>query len=266
MIAASDGYPLEYRRWAPAGEPRATLILLNGVMSHSAWFEPLATRLSSFGFLLVGADRRGSGMNRQARGDTPNAAQLVADVRAIIAEEHRAARPLYLIGWCWGAVLAVNVALELGPRLKGLVLLAPGLYPTKPLKDEMAAELARKAELPEDACELSSPIVEEMFTAGPALESFIKKDELRLKKFTPRFHKANVKLAMNAVMRLKTLPHPMLLVLASRDSATDNTDTLTGFNRLPSTQVRTTTLESMHGIQFDQPDALAAAIKDWIDV
>lgn len=203
-------------------------------------------------------------MNLQARGDTPNAAQLVADVRTIIAAEHAADRPLYLIGWCWGAVLAVNVALELGPALKGLVLLAPGLYPTKTLKEEMAAELAKKSDLAEDACELASPIVEDMFTAGPALDRFILQDELRLKKFTPRFHKANVKLAMNAVMRLKTLPHPMLLVLASNDLATDNTDTLKGFEKLPSSQVKTAVLESMHGMQFDQPDALAAAIKDWI--
>src|SRR5262249_55664286 len=59
-IAAHDGYSLTYRAWPPSPAPRrATVVLLNGVMSHSAWFAPLAERLAAAGFHVVGADRRG---------------------------------------------------------------------------------------------------------------------------------------------------------------------------------------------------------------
>jgi alpha-beta hydrolase superfamily lysophospholipase len=265
-LAASDGYELRYSTWpAQTGARRATVVLFNGVMSHSGWFDPLALRLAEAGFHVVGADRRGSGMNQAARGDTPSAGQLVLDARRIIeAERGDPSRPLFLAGWCWGGVLAVNVALELGAAVAGLALLAPGLYPTKKLRDEMSAEVARRAGAPEDQACLESPIVEEMFTEGAFLESFIRRDPLRLKMFTPRFHQANVKLAMNAVMRLKTLKVPMLVVLASRDLATDNAETLRAFEKIPRDQVRIESLSSMHGMQFDQPELLARAISSWM--
>lgn len=262
---ATDAYELRYRTWPSDQVRRATLVLLNGVMSHSGWFEPLGSRLSKAGFHVVGADRRGSGLNDRARGDAPSAAQLVSDVKTIVERENDLSRPLFLIGWCWGGVLAVNVALELEKQLSGLVLLAPGLYPTKKLKDEMSAEVAKHAGAPPDQPILTSPIREEMFTEGPALQEFIHQDPYRLKTFTPRFQQASVKLSMNAVMRLRTLKLPLLLVLASRDLATDNEETLRGIEKLPDAQVQVEWLSSNHGMQFDQPDQLAEVITSFVN-
>src|SRR5262245_50132833 len=130
-VGAADGYELEYRVWAPATDTaRATLVLFNGIMSHSLWLRPLAGPRPGAGYKIVGADRRGSGTNRLERGDAPDAKTLVADARAIIERERLLDRPVCLVGWCWGAILAINVAAEMRGEVASLLLLAPGLYPT----------------------------------------------------------------------------------------------------------------------------------------
>ena len=62
---------------------------------------------------LVGADRRGSGANEAARGDAPSSKVLIDDACRMIERERLSDRPLYLVGWCWGAVLAMGLAAEL---------------------------------------------------------------------------------------------------------------------------------------------------------
>src|SRR4051812_682136 len=88
-ITCADGYVLRYRRWSSGQTPRATLVLLNGVMSHSGWFQPLAHHIVDAGIKLVGADRRGTGLNEIARGDALSAEAVIDDVERIIEAERR---------------------------------------------------------------------------------------------------------------------------------------------------------------------------------
>lgn len=263
-VIADDGYALNYRVWPASYKCSGTLILFNGMMSHSGWFEPIAGPLAAAGFHVVGADRRGSGRNEVRRGDAPDAATLIADARAIIeAEYHDPALPLILVGWCWGAVLAANIALEL-PELRGLILLAPGLYPTKELKAAVSREQLLHPQAREDEACLLSPIAEDMFTRGPALAEMIVRDSLRLQKLSPRFVQIAGRMAMNAAMRLAWQPAPMLLLLASKDRATDNAETLRAFGKLRAGAAEIHTLEGQHGLQFECPGEVVAAMTAWI--
>jgi len=274
-LRAADGYPLKYRVWADerGGAPgaRGTLILLNGVMSHSLWFHPLAAPLVAAGFKIVGADRRGTGQNSTARGDAPSGKALLDDAAAIIAAERLAGRPAYLVGWCWGAVLGINLAADAAMQgagaLSGLSLLAPGLFPTAELKRRMAAQerLAASSAAAEDVACLESPISEEMFTSGPALNRFIKPDAQRLAAFTPRFHAIMAKLGMGARLKLPKLALPIQLILASDDAATDNLETERGFTGMTGGRVVAQYIDGAHGLQFDAPDALARAIVEWTE-
>jgi alpha-beta hydrolase superfamily lysophospholipase len=260
-----------YRVWTPepAGAARATLVLFNGIMSHSLWFWPLAAPLLRAGFKLVGADRRGSGLDAVARGDAPSGKTLVDDARAVIAQERVPGAPVHLVGWCWGAVLAINVAAEMPRELASLILLAPGLFPTAELKRRMAAQetAARAAAAAESEPCLESPISEDMFTSGPAREGFVMQDANRLALFTPRFHAIMGKLGMGTRLKLPKLDLPMLVVLASDDAATDNAETEQGFAKLTggraAGRVQLQVIAGAHGLQFDAPDALAGAIADF---
>src|SRR5690606_6306807 len=121
--------------------------------------EPLAAR----GLRVVGADRRGSGRNEIGRGDAPSAAAVLDDAAAIITAARVPGRPLVLVGWCWGAILAVNLAAKLQAEVAGLALLTPGLWPSAEIKAGMAERGAAAAGDDPGAAVLESPITDEMF-------------------------------------------------------------------------------------------------------
>lgn len=265
-VSCADGYQLWYRTWTPAGPPRVTVVLLNGVMSHSGWFQPLIEPLLRAGVKVIGADRRGTGLNDKARGDAPSAKVLLDDVKRIVDVERVVDSPVHLAGWCWGAVLAIHAASEHDGLFASLVLLAPGLYPTEALKVRMSQqEEVRISSPPEEPC-LESPIREEMFTTGPYLADYIAKDEHRTRRFSPRFYGVMVRMGLGAAVRLQRLRLPMLVVLADEDLATDNAQTICVFDRLKNTSVSIEHLRSAHGMQFDAPKELARLIISWIQM
>ncbi len=259
-LPATDGYELNYRVWCPP-TPTATMILLNGVMSHSDWLRPIAEPLAQSGLRVVGADRRGSGLNRVQRGDAPSQRALLDDL-SLISTAERGKSPLYLLGWCWGCSLAITATLELDLELSGLILAAPGLHPSPALGARLQTP---DPNLPRDQASLAVPISEEMFTQGPALEGFIRKDPLRLQSYSPRFRGIMTKLNAAAAARLDRLALPMLVIHADRDVTIDHAATLAAFAALDPARVSIAHCDAAHGMQFEAPDELVAHILSWME-
>ncbi|MCH9682050.1 MAG: lysophospholipase [Deltaproteobacteria bacterium] len=256
--------PIRYRVWEPTSPPRATLALLAGVMSNAAWFRGLAAPWRARGFRVVGVERRGSGLNDGPHhGDARSAAEVLTDARRVIERARDGERPVVVVGWCWGANVAVNLTLKMGSSVAGLALLSPGLFPSSSIIERMRALADEGDRHPEDAVVLDSPITEEMFTTGPALEGFILRDDARWKRFTPRFLEVSGRLSLAAQMRLRRVQVPVFAALGRDDEATDNARTEAELARLPSGRVRTVSLPGGHGLQFDVPDELAGHLDAW---
>src|SRR4029079_15352538 len=108
---ASDGYRLHYRHWEPAGAPRATVVALHGIQSHSGWFTYSSEGLAKAGYEVCFLDRRGSGMNEPARGHAESHGRLVNDVVEFLEkvserDMRSTPRPVILLGVSWGGKLA----------------------------------------------------------------------------------------------------------------------------------------------------------------
>lgn len=270
---------LRYRVWTElAAPPRATLAVLSGVMSNTAWFRPLAHEWRARGFRVIGLERRGSGLNHSARPrttadgggvpeaaceDTPSAEVLVDDACRQLAHGVAPGRPVVLVGWCWGAILAVHVALRQAGGVAGLALLTPGIHPSAALAERMQALAAAAQGLPPAEPVLESPITDEMFTDGPALDGFIRRDAARWRRFSPRFLDVSTRLTLAARLRLRKLALPVFVALAEDDATTDNAKILAELARLPADNVRTTSLPGPHGLQFTAPGELAERLDAW---
>lgn len=262
-IECDDGYLLRYRIWPTTGEPVAALFLVNGMMSHSGWFGELASALSGSQFKVIGADRRGSGLNKSDRGNAPSRHVLLSDFRKVIEAEDCGV-PMYLVGWCWGAVLVINAALEFGGAFSGVVLLTPGLFPSEEIDRAIRSNATQMQQSCDDSSLLTSPLTEDMFTPIHEFREFIAGDELAIRAFTPQFVRVSQQMLLVATSRLAQLTLPVLLLLAGNDRAVNNVRTLNAFQRLPAGRVTSATLPFHHGMQFEAPREIASLITRWL--
>lgn len=260
-VTCEDGYPLTYRVWPASVAPVATVVLVHGMISHSAWFRNLARYLTGLRFKVVGADRRGSGLNRLQRGDAPSMPMLVGDLRRILEKEIRDA-PGYVVGWCWGALPAVNLALQYGDDIAGLALLAPGLFPSHQVRLAAAKWLSNCSNDPSVAA-LPSPVSDDMFSNRAEVSEFIRNDVDAQRLFTPRFCQVAREMSVTALTRLPQLRKPILLILADNDMTVDNQHTLEYFLRLRRMKVTSVTLSCSHAMHLEIPQVVASTFREW---
>ena len=104
---------------------------IHGVQSHGGWYVHSCRRLAEAGFEVLFLDRRGSGLNEQARGDAPGFRRLLQDVAEFL-EEKRHKSPVkktFVVGISWGGKTAVGVEKCRPGLMDGVALLCPGFRP-----------------------------------------------------------------------------------------------------------------------------------------
>ena len=207
---------LSYRFW-PHSSPTATFVHFHGIESHSGWYTDFGTQLWSRGISVYCMDRAGSGLSSGPRGHIRSWRTWIAHAEAMV-DRVRADNPhdpICLSGSCWGAKVALGLALR--KHTDGLVLIAPAL--------QMRVGLTLSAKISVAAAALlcpkrhySIPIErEEMFTQIPDQLDFIRKDPLRLKTATAKFLVETKKLDRHIDRNINKVRVPTLALLAEKD-------------------------------------------------
>lgn len=225
-FTASDGYVWKYHRYTPDAPVRGRVVYLHGIQSHAGWYEGSCRHLARAGYTVEFLDRRGSGLNPQARGDTPSWQRLVQDISEWIGT---GPKPV-LLSVSWGAKLAVAVEMLHPGSTRGLGLFTPGICPRlgPPLLTRIRIGGAwlvapwRTFPIP-----LDDPA---LFTSNPERQTFIREDPLALRRATARFFIESVRL--DAAIARPKLAVPVLLLLAQKDRITANQKTREYVQRL----------------------------------
>jgi alpha-beta hydrolase superfamily lysophospholipase len=280
---AGDGYRWRYRRYQPAGPPRAEVVCVHGIQSHGGWYEYSCGRLSRAGYAVSFLDRRGSGLNDQDRGDAPGFRRLLDD----LAEYLRTLRPqpgalapgsrlneavspsvpVFLVGISWGGKLAVALQRRHPGLVDGLALLCPGFFArVKPSLKQRLGILWARLVAPRRLfpIPLNDP---ELFTATPRWQRFIREDALGLRRATARLLVESVRL--DAYLRFvpKYVHVPVLLLLAEHDRIIDNAPTRTFVERFASADKEVIEYPGAHHtLEFEpEPDRFIADLQNWLD-
>ena len=226
---ASDGYVWHYRRYIPpsGARARAHVVILHGIQSHGGWYEYSCTRLAEAGFAVSFLDRRGSGLNQEARGDTPSLRRLADDIAEFLSAPGPIPfppSPTFLVGISWGAKLAVALPCSRPVVIDGVALLCPGFFPRIGKKWgvfllELLGSLRPKRRFP---IPLNDP---GLFTESPRWQEFLRNDPLALHDATARFLAASIKLDRYLRFVPEHFTLPTLLLLAEKDRIIDNAAT-----------------------------------------
>jgi alpha-beta hydrolase superfamily lysophospholipase len=230
---AGDGYRWKYRKYQPPGTPRGIVVFIHGIQSHAGWYEHSCTQLSQAGYEVYFLDRRGSGMNAEARGDAPSFRRLLDDLAEFLAplprtapRGHSVARlPVFLAAISWGGKLAVALERRHPGLIDGLALLCPGFFPrvSPTLWQRLGIFFcrlfrpSRKFPIP-----LNDP---ELFTASGTWQQFLRSDPLRLHHATARLFIESLRLDGYLRFTAKYVHVPVLVMLAQEDRIIRNDKT-----------------------------------------
>lgn len=257
-VTSSDGYRLRYRSWQ-SGESDTLVVTLHGILTHSGWFGEVGDDLLARGIHTVGHDRRGSGLNAEARGDVSGPQQLVDDLAAIVAPQRARYRRIVLVGWCLGSCVALHHLLQNPDGGDGLVFMSPDIFECH-LDEKVRATFSDPKWDDRVVPRLRVPINVEIYTKSDYLDTFIRRDELKLKEFTPRLLRATMRLKENLEERFAELEKPSMLLLAGRDRIIDNGKTRALYEHIGSEQREVVELDADHGIMFDAREELVETL------
>jgi acylglycerol lipase len=232
----SDGYPLRGRVWrARGGAGGRAVLYLHGIQSHGGWFEWSASVLADAGAAVVLPDRRGSGLNEQARGDVAHRRRWLQDLDELsdwIARNLRPSR-IDVVGVSWGGKLAAAWAVDNPNTCNRLMLIAPGVFPAVDVgpaeRLRIGAALITRSTKP-FPIPLSDPA---LFTDNPASRAFIEHDELKLTHATARFLYHSTRLDQHLRRRPRgAIQCETALVMAGRERIIRNDPTLAWLKRV----------------------------------
>ena len=143
-LTTSTSVPLYWCEYGPADAPRI-LVVHGGPGAHHDYLLPQFLRLAE-NHRLVFYDQRGGGRSREAGPGDVTWQQNVQDMSHVIRELHL--EPLTIIGYSWGALLALLYTIECHrhralPEPRRLVLVDPAPL-SRPYRQAFEDEFARR--------------------------------------------------------------------------------------------------------------------------
>ncbi|MGC4963057.1 lysophospholipase [Gordonia sp. DT101] len=128
-VTAGDGSPLLARRWVPAADARAAVVLVHGMGEHSQRYAETAESLVDEGFVVYAYDHRGHGgsvLRGREPGDLgPDGWQrLVADIGVVVGGVHAEypGLPVAMIAHSMGSFAAQQFLLDHSDTVDAVVL------------------------------------------------------------------------------------------------------------------------------------------------
>jgi alpha-beta hydrolase superfamily lysophospholipase len=178
MTEARDGTAILVRRWVPAGEPWASVVLVHGLAEHSGRYEHVGGWMAEAGLDVTAYDQRGFGASGGRRAWVGRFSDFHDDLEERLTEARAASdgRPVALFGHSFGALVALGYVVADPPRPSpdALVLSAPALDDNLPRwQRAFARVMARfvptlEMQNPFDGTVLSrDPAVAERYLADP---------------------------------------------------------------------------------------------------
>lgn len=267
---ARDGYPLHYRLFHAQGETKATVVFVHGIQSHGGWYEASCKALARAGYRVIFLDRRGSGLNHGARGDSPSFRTLLDDLGLFIREQRAqlpATSKIFLGGISWGGKVALGLEVRSPGLVDGFLLIAPGFCPkVQPSRKERLRIALSRVLNPRKLYNipLNDP---ELFTANPAGQKFLREDPLALRQATARFLLDSVRLDLYLRLFPRKIKKPILLLLAGQDRIIRNDKTRKFVSRFAHGGLHIVEYpDAHHTLEFEpEPGKFVADMLAWLD-
>ncbi len=93
-------------------DSKASIIITHGIAEHSGRYDEITTKLNEEGFSVVRYDLRGHGQSQGKRGKLKHHQLMIEDLHALVLEEKKSAKKIFLIGHSMGGLIVNMYAVK----------------------------------------------------------------------------------------------------------------------------------------------------------
>ena len=230
-IPATDGYILKTRVFESANPCAGTIICLHGIQSHSGWYTESSKRVAEAGYRVIFPDRRGSGLNEEARGDTKSWRQLIGDLEAVHAY-FNSPSSVHILAISWGAKLAFLMCAENYPWISKIIFITPGILARLGYGFVKKMQVVKNLIFNQGRKYMPIPIPgPEYFSKHKKWQDYIAKDKPTLTQCTARFFLNTAKIDSRISKMKQQFSVPAFLLLAQNDRIIYNDRTIDFFRK-----------------------------------
>lgn len=128
-ITNADRQKLFVREWLPEKDPKAVILYVHGLGSHSGRMEHWAERFAEKGIAFVAYDQRGHGKSDGKRGHPKHVKKLIEDTKMMVGSLRDSFPdiPVILYGHSMGGNIAINYVISETRTADALIASSPWL-------------------------------------------------------------------------------------------------------------------------------------------
>jgi len=264
---ASDGSLQAFTGYRHGGKQRVAIIYLHGLEGHAGWGRALSEKLVERDYDVFSLDRRGSGYSskssRTVNGKPVQYEDYVSDIHSFLKPLKAYYQSVYIIGYDWGARLALAYGIAYRGQSRGLVLISPRLITPGTSLTQKVKSMAGMSDLSER--DMAAEFNPELHVTNSEIQSALATDKSRVKKLDENFLKQSMRMSEFIKTYIKRINQPVQLFLARPDPLIDEKGliALLEKGRQPSFDVQYIDA-AKHALQIEAPDRLARDIHHWI--
>ena len=267
-LAGSAG-PLALHDWPmPAGDARATVLIVHGLGEHAGRYGHVAAQLRDWGFAVRAYDHQGHGQSGGARGRLHNPDGLLQDLDLVLdhtlAHTGAAQRPLVLLGHSMGGLLVARAVACSRHRVDAVVMSSPafGIH-ANPVQKLLLHAMPRL--LPQ--LTLSNGLNPRFVARDPAVVQAYQADPLVHDRISAGLGGWIYREGPKVLEQAAQWDTPALLVYAGTDRLVDPAASDLFAARASATRVLAQRFEPMYHEVFNDPDReqVFALLRRWLD-
>jgi alpha-beta hydrolase superfamily lysophospholipase len=267
-ITTSDGVKLFSQSWLPDSTPKAILAFVHGLGEHSGRYQHVGEAYAKAGYGLQMADLRGHGKSPGQRGHAMSFNDYHIDSHAIIDAARKLApdAPLFFGGHSLGGLIALSVAEENPPNIKGVVISSPGLRAKFAIPgwkitlgkvfSRIMPTMSMASGLP--ASEISrDPAVVQAYTSDPLVHGMV----------SARQGMASIAAGPSVMNNAHLIKLPLLMIHGTEDHLVDPAASREFFDKVSSTDKTYKSYQGLYHEPHNEPekDQVFSDIIQWMD-
>jgi acylglycerol lipase len=133
-LVTVDGVFLIGREWKPAGNPKASIIIVHGIGEHSGRYDSWARKFCELGYIVYSVDLRGHGLSEGRRGHIDHLKNYLDDLGSLVrrVKHNWEGLPVFIYGHSMGGNIVLNFLLRKRQDFAGAIITSPWLKLVNP--------------------------------------------------------------------------------------------------------------------------------------